>query len=190
VGMLGVGGGGGAAASSDDTRADAAVKITDRGTYYSVILDYTTGVSPRAMGQAYARAARRMEPGLEQFIDSCFSTISALPGVYQMLIQRARAIRPQIDPAYRDEIEGFASEFSGGDTDVAGDGKLSTDEVYLLNLLPDIAHVTQCSAVSVFGARSATGSTITARLLDWLPLEQLPKGQTVTTIRRPGGPFV
>ena len=184
AGLLGMAGG--AAPASDDARADAAVTITDQGTYYSVLLDYTTGITPRAMGQAYARAAKRTTPDIERLIDSCFTKIAAFPGVYQMLVTRAQAIRPQIDPAYRDEIEGFASQFSGGATDVAGDGKLSTDEVYLLNLLPDIAHVTQCSALSVFGARSATGSTITARLLDWLPLEQLPRGQTVTTIRRPG----
>lgn len=160
------------------------VQITNTGKYYSVVLDYSAGTTAYALGQEYGTALKTALPTIETLIDGYEADmLGDSATLYQAVLTRARAIKPQLDTAYREEIRGIASRFSGGTTNTMGDGKVSQDELLLLNLIPDVARTTQCSAFSVFGARSATGKTITARLLDWGTESQLPRLQAVTTIR-------
>ena len=57
------------------------------------------------------------------------------------------------------------------------------DEFYFLQLINDVARATQCSGISVYGARSETGHPMTARILDlYSGFEQLKQLQAVTTI--------
>jgi hypothetical protein len=98
---------------------------------------------------------------------------------------RARNLKAQIDPAYREEMEGLAATFTGGNRNWFNDGRISTEEVYLLNLMGDVWRLTECSGVAVWGPRSATGKNITARLFDWSggKMSQLTKIPAVTTIK-------
>jgi hypothetical protein len=104
---------------------------------------------------------------------------------YADLLDRANDINTQLPEDYRNELEGFYSMLSNTAIDVAGDGKLSKAEFYIMNLIPDIIDYSQCSAVSVFGTLSATGSTITGRNLDWPGgfFNEFPQLQAVTVIR-------
>ncbi len=167
------------------TAQDSSVSIVNRGSHYEVIMDYTTGVSHYNMGQKLMQKITQALPSFEQLTDSYLAELAGTQNSYAILLSRSADIIPQIPQEYRDEMEGMASQLSGGNTDKMGDGKLSKDELYLMQLIPDIARSTQCSAISVFGPRSATGSTMTARILDWGDgsQHQLAQIQSVVTIK-------
>ena len=162
------------------------VRITNKGNYFDVVLDYTTGISPWKMGSNYARAILEMVPDYEELVDSYISqTITQYN--YPYIAFRVEDIWPQVPENYRMEIEGMAEQFSGGDNDLRGDNKISKNEFMLFNLFPDVYRWTQCSFVSVFGDYSDTGKNITARNLDWYggDSNQLPQMQAVITIKYP-----
>jgi len=143
------------------------VTIKNRGTYFEVTLDFSRGASHLEMGKELGLKIVETVPEYEASLDSYLSEISKDTDTYNLFIKRVNDIRPQLDKEYRDEIEGMASSFSGQGKNIRGDGKLSEDEVYLMNLCPDIARFTQCSALGVYGERSESGHDISMRILDW-----------------------
>jgi hypothetical protein len=64
-------------------------------------------------------------------------------------------------------VDAMSAAMNLGTTNVRGDGQLSRDELWLYNLIPDVARETQCTAIGVYNSRSATGKSIVTRLLDW-----------------------
>jgi hypothetical protein len=88
---------------------------------------------------------------------------------YEEHFKKLHYLKPQVPPEYRAELKGMASRFSGGNENVRGDGKLSLDELYYINLYVDIMMARGCSAISVFGSSSMTGTNMMARLVDWYP---------------------
>ncbi|HEX2925662.1 MAG TPA: C45 family peptidase [Ruminiclostridium sp.] len=162
------------------------VTITDKGNYYDVVLDYSSGLTHRQMGEAFARGILRVIPDYEYLVDSYIA--ENLPkSEYPYSFFRVDDIKPQLNKDYVDEIEGMASVFSGGRNNVWNDKKVSIDEFYIFNLFTDIVRNTECSVVSVFKSRSETGKTITGRNLDWYggSINQLPKIQAVITYKYP-----
>lgn len=164
------------------------VAIADRGAYYEVYLDYTCGMGPYEMGAAYAHKIALVEPQFEYLVDSYLAErANQLQGYgisYQDLLDRLNDIRPQIYADYCLEVEGMATQCHGDASSVPGDGVLSEAEIFILNLSADVVRPFACSAVGVFGARSATGFPITARLLDYYggAENQLPRLHAVVTI--------
>ncbi len=143
------------------------VTIKNRGTYFEVTLDFGSGASHREVGKELGVKILETVPEYEASLDSYLSEISKDNNTYNLFMKRVKDIKPQLDKEYRDEIEGMASSFSGQEKNIRGDGKLSEDEVYLVNLCPDIARLTQCSALGVYGDRSESGQDISMRILDW-----------------------
>lgn len=144
--------------------------------YYQVIFDYTTGISRKEMGRKYGEILFEMfgnaiEQGHANYIES--------QPYYTEYMKRVKNIKTQIPKEYREEIEGLASNFSGGEIDEK-DGKLSINEVYFLNLSHGILQKNRCSGFSVYGDRSYNGKTMTAWLLDWAYGTSVP---TVFTIK-------
>lgn len=160
-----------------------AVQIINCGNYYQVLMDYTTEISHYDMGVELAKKILRAKPDYEHLLDSYIAEMSGWD--YSYYINRLHDIKPQMNQAYQNEIDGMASQFSGGDINEIGDNKVSKDELYLVQLLADVARPTQCSGISVYGARSETGHPITARILDWSDgsEHQLAQVQAVTTIK-------
>lgn len=158
------------------------VSITPGTGFYQVTILSSDG-NHYAVGREYGQKVLATVPDYEQLIDSYLKELqeaavpvtgSGIPGTagsipFAVMIERALEIKKQIDPLYLQELDGFASTLSGGDHDELGDGKLSRNEYLLLNLVPDIATTTACSALAVTGARSATGKTIVGRITDWFP---------------------
>ncbi len=170
---------------SEKNSADA-VRITDMRAYYDVVMDYGSGLSPRQMGQALGEKIQQKMPEYEALVDSYLLEITGnKEEVYQEFLRRANVIKAHIDPAYREEIEGLASQFSGGTSNVRGDKKLSRDECFLLNLIPDAARGSMCNALAIFGPRSETKKTLVERTLDWHAgsQHQSSRIQAVLTIR-------
>lgn len=162
------------------------VTVTNEGNYYNVVIDYTTGISPRQMGEDYAEAILKVVPNYEELIDSYLSETHN-KSEYRLNMYHVEGLKNQIDDEYNDEIKGMASVFCKDTEDVRYDKELSENELYMLNLLADLGSGTQCSYVSVYGSRSSTGHTLTGRNLDWFAGQdnQIIKVQSVTTILYP-----
>ncbi len=164
------------------------VTITDKGNYFNVELDFTKGLSHREIGKEFARGILLAVPDYEALVDSYIAE-NLFKSEYNEAFWRVDDIKKQMNKEYREEIEGMAEVFSGGDKNVRGDNKISKDEFFMFNLFLDVIRSTQCSFVSVFGSQSATGKTITGRILDWYggDKNQLPRIQAVITMKNPTG---
>ncbi len=160
------------------------VTVTDMSTHYRVAIDVGDG-SHYNIGKEYARKMLQVVPDWEAIVDSYIAELASNNTIFNILLVRVANIKPQIPQDYKSEIEGFASMLSGTTINAPGDNYISKDELYLINLLPDVCRATQCSAVSVFGNLSATGSTITGRILDWMTGDdnQFPRLQAVVIIQ-------
>ena len=170
---------------SSSLAQDSAVSIVDRGNYYEVTMDYTTGINHYDMGRMLMQKMTQILPNYEQLTDSFLAEMVGTHSVYGILLSRVQDIKPQIPQEYQDEINGMVSQLSGSNINNVGDGKLSKDEFYLMQLITDVDQSTQCSGISVYGSRSATGNTMTARILDWFDgsKHQLAQIQSVLTIK-------
>lgn len=164
----------------------AAVTLTDESNYFRVTLDYTKGAPRRQIGEALGAAILKAVPDYERLVDSYIAeNIDSYE--YPEAFYRVADLKINLNRDYLDEIEGIASQFSGGTKNVRRDGKISRDEFILFNLFPDIIRGTGCNFISVFGKRSATGKTILSRALDWYAgdLNQLPQIQALITFKYP-----
>lgn len=113
------------------------ITITDKGNYFDAVLDYTSGLTPRDMGAAFARGILKVVPDYETLIDSYIA--ESLPDYeYSFIFPRVDDIKPQLDQNYIEEIEGMASVFSGGSENIRKDNKISVGELYVLNLFTDV----------------------------------------------------
>ena len=161
------------------------VIIADKGNYYKVVLDFSKGLGHKQIGEEYAKQIKKAVPEFESLVDTYIYDLTANKNRYKYILVRVNDIKHQIPQEYKDEIEGMATVFSGGTINIRGDKKLSIDELYFFNLIPDVVRPSQCLAVSVFGQRSATHKAMVARILDWFGgySNEIPKIQSVTTIK-------
>ncbi len=154
------------------------VTIKNMGSYYKLTIDYTVESDRYETGKRIGNALLRGTDSFEKRIDS-FIALTAknygypdiVPGTpeehYRLFIGRVKSLKPLMPAAILNEISGAASCFSGGESDVMNDGKLSINEYFLMNLIIEATENTECCAVSAFGSASKSGSTITARIMDW-----------------------
>jgi hypothetical protein len=158
-------------------------------TYYDIVMDYT-GRTNKEMGKALAEEILRVVPDYESIADSLLKDQFDMLEKYNLgpdfptAIIRAHAILRNVPREYLDELEGM-QEILNYDTDVLGDGRLSKNELTLLQIFPDVIRPTQCSAAAAFGRSSATGKTILGRNLDWdaLPHNDMSRMHAVTTTK-------
>lgn len=153
--------------SEEASFSSESISIINKGTHFEIVLDFTTGKSNYDMGEEYGALILEAIPEYELILDLYIAEMTESDQEYNYLLDRVIDIKPQINKDYVDEIEGIASNFLGLGPNIRGDGKLSAEELFLINLFPDVARSAQCSAFSVFGERSETKETITARILDW-----------------------
>ncbi|MBR5405194.1 MAG: hypothetical protein IK107_02775, partial [Oscillospiraceae bacterium] len=161
--------------------ADGLCTIEAKAHYYDVTLDLTKG-DHFAVGAAYAETILQLplsyEEYLEEYLYENLSTVyrseealieagAKADGKYDLIIDRIRKMKAAANEAYQQEMNGFASRFSGGDSGFVQDGKLSRDEADLVSLVPDVLRETACSALAVDGSRSASGKPMVARLMEW-----------------------
>ncbi len=147
------------------------VTIDKKSSYYDVALDFESG-SHYDVGKAYGEAILEIYPSfatiMEPYIyENIYMAFPDLEEDFTPITARLEAIMPTIDKDYQEEIKGLADSLA---TDTKGfimDEKLSQEEVYLLQFIPDILRGTQCSGLSVYGKTSKTGAPITIRLLEW-----------------------
>ncbi len=143
------------------------VDINWNGTFTEVIMEFSDSTH-KEMWSLYVEKLLMVFPTLEADYDTWLVT-SMDRKTYSDRLQKLQYLKPQVPKEYQDEIEGMASNFSGGTNNIQGDGKLSIDELYYINLSIDIIMARGCSAISVFGPPSVTGRNMVARLVDWYP---------------------
>ncbi len=162
---------------------DTAVVIEDMGKYYMVTIDMTKGYSHYQVGQSYGRCIKKMVPGYEDIISSYLWQLATVQGLWLNTIpSRIENVKPQIDAAYVDEMNGLVSQMAGT-SDWTGH-----QLIYGFNLIPDIFRSSQCSAFGCWGAASFTGKNVAYRTLDWwggLWKVKIPTIQAVTKIKYP-----
>lgn len=159
-------------------KKNEAVTISDRGSHYYLTVDYTGGMSHYEAGRLIGAALQKGVEGFEKRFDE-FIALTAknygypeTPGGtpeehYRLFMERVADLKPLLPHSIRDEIEGVSSTLSGGVNDVMGDGLLSVNEYYFINLIVETSENSECCAISAYGGSSSTGSTITARVMDW-----------------------
>jgi hypothetical protein len=174
------------------TSAGGNVTLQDCGTHFDVVLDFEKGASHRQIGEEYGELLRKHVPQFEKELDSYITEFARNWFVYKIGLRRVGQVKPQLSQQYKDEIEGIASRLTGGTTNALGDGKISKDELYLYNLLGDVARLFQCSALAVYGDSSASGKTVVGRNFDWPPgrQNQLSQVQSVVTVKAGEKSFV
>lgn len=145
--------------------------IEKKEDYYDVTLDYENG-SYEEVGAAYAETilmaypeyASIMEPYLYENIKLAFPN---LQGDYSIVLDRINTLKSSLPIEYQKEMEHYARVISNGEQGLVENGILSYEEALLTQMIPDALRGTSCSAMSVWGEKSATGETITARILEW-----------------------
>ena len=157
-----------------------------QNTYFLVTIDLT-GLSHKDMGRMYGEKIRQAMPSYDTVMDAMmkdqFDMLKQAGLSFDIVKQRAIALLQQVQPEYRDEIEGMASVFSAA-KDETGDGVFSRNEFLVWQFYVDVVRPTQCSASAAFADASASGNTIVGRNLDWYSLKDnsLAKIHTVTII--------
>jgi Acyl-coenzyme A:6-aminopenicillanic acid acyl-transferase. len=161
------------------------VTLQDCGTHFDVVLNLENGATHRQIGEEYGELLAAHVPQFEKELDSYITEFARNWFIYKIGLRRVGQIKPQLSQEYKDEIEGIASRLTGGTTNALGDGKISKDELYLYNLLGDVARLFQCSALAVYGESSSSGQTIVGRNFDWPPgkKNQLSQVQSVVTVK-------
>lgn len=142
------------------------VQIVDKGNYCLVTINAQSATSS-AIGSELGSKIPTAVPDYEWLLDSYIVEGAEEEWIYDELMLRVNDIRSQVPSAYQDEINAMSAAMNLGTTNGFGDGQLSRDELWLYNLIPDVAREYQCSALGVYNNRSASGRTIAARLLDW-----------------------
>ena len=146
--------------------------IQKRKSYYEVWLDYQSG-GPAQIGKAYAQTLLQAVPDYEKVLEPyLFENINLALGKsngnYEGLTERMQALFASLPDKYQQELDSFAREMCKGRTGFVQDEKLSYEEAILMQLVPDALRGTACSALSLWGSKTASGNNVICRNLEWL----------------------
>lgn len=149
---------------------DGSCVIDRKEDYFDVTLDISDGDHYRA-GAAYAGAVLKCDPDFEFDADTYLSVIISLYAAdikkseqNKVLSERLDKMKAGLPYEYREEVEGFASAFSGDDIKV-NDGKLSRTEACIFQLMYDMLNGYKGCAVSVSAERTENRSRLTSSVL-------------------------
>ncbi len=122
---------------------------------------------PVEQGAELGRQVKERFPDLEARYDSYLADTFTQGQFDTWLSGRVEPLRATaIDPAYLAELQGLAGALSLIGRNRLGDGYLSLDELWFLQLIPDIGGHTGGWGFGVYGTRSATGGALIGRNLD------------------------
>ncbi len=148
--------------------AGPTVNILQQKGYYKVNIDLTAvDGNRRLMGKAYGKQIKATISNYEYLIDSYFQNFLNDDKNYNKMLERMRHIWKNVPAEVQDEINGITDTLCSTNENIMGDNLLSPDEFRMLNLLADTFRATNCSAVGVMPAASASGKLILARNVDW-----------------------
>jgi len=136
-----------------------------------------TGVG---IGTTLGKAFKKQFPEIEKKYDTYLASFVDQKQFNEWVQKRVNVIKPNIDPAYRDEVNAIASTWTLSSQDQLGDGFLSENEFWVIQLIPDVGRQTNCSGFGVWGNFSALNSPIVGRNMDWYTNEEFRSLQAIT----------
>jgi hypothetical protein len=159
------------AAAEDD------VVIYDRANlYFEIHVTLNGKTTPYEIGRQYARSMLRVMPGWPAAVYAYVTGATWETGLsYGTLVARATALKQTVSPEVRGYVEGMASVVREESW-----GLVNENDCWILNLFPDIARPTMCSAVGAWGRYTDGGKPILGRNLDWSNDFILPKLNALT----------
>lgn len=129
------------------------------------------------MGNFIGVEVKKSFPDLEKQYDAYLSSLFSA-SQFKQLIPQIKALKAVIAPAYQAEVDAIAAAWQLNAQDELGDGKLSMDEFWLLQLLPDLTSINQGSAFAV--ANHSDKNPMVGRNLDWKNSVDLKSLQTIS----------
>jgi len=139
-----------------------------------------TNKTGHEMGIELGMAIKTRFPTIGKLYDEYLASFIDQATFNRWLTQRVNVLKSNIKPAYKDEIEAVASTLGLILHDQIGDGFLSWNEYWFLQLIPDVGRKTNCSGFGVFNQASALNSPIVGRNMDWPTTEGLRSIQAIT----------
>ena len=149
---------------------DGLCTINVMPSYLDVTLDYESG-SRRDVGAAYGKMLIEAVPDFEEIMEPYIheNLKNMYAGSYstETVEDRIYTLYDSMRDEYKEEIDGLATELSEGRHGIVEDGLFSYEEILAFQMVPDALRPTACSALSLWGDRTATGDRITLRNLEW-----------------------
>lgn len=115
-------------------------------------------------------------PDVEKLYDSYLAFLLS-PSHFKQLLPQVKSLKAAIDPDYQAEADAIAAVWQLNTLDNLGDGKLSFNEFWLLQLLPDLTAVNKGSVFAV--ANRSDKNPIAARNVDWKSTPELRSLQII-----------
>ncbi len=137
-------------------------------------------LSPLDVGLEIGRQSKQLFPDIEYRYDRYLMASLNQMGFNDILRGRLAKLKSHIDTAYQKEMEGIASSWTLIHENKLGDGYLSWDEYWLLNLLADIGLPANGTGFAVLNTVSREKSPIIGRNLDLKSTPELRALQAIT----------
>lgn len=129
------------------------------------------------IGATIGTEVQKAFPDLQRQYDSYLASIFSASQLKQLAPQ-VTALKTEIDANYKAEVEAIAANWQLQTVGSLGDGKLSVDEFWLLQLLADLTAIDKGSIFAV--DNDTTRNPIAARNLDWRNTPDLRALQAIT----------
>ncbi len=136
--------------------------------------------TPLEAGLETGRQAKRLFPDIERRYDAHLNSLFGQSTADALIQGRLPGLLEALDAPYQQELKGVIAAWTLVRDNRLGDGQLSEDEFYLLNLLTDIGQAPAGSGFGVMGKVSAEAGSIIGRNLDWASSPELRSLQTIT----------
>lgn len=132
-----------------------------------VIHIQTQGLTPLQTGLETGRQVKNLFPDVEQRYDAWLATLFKRSELEIIFRRQLPVLVSQLDEDSRAELQGISGAWSLSANNEVGDGRLSADEYYLLNLLPDLGLLPNGVGFGIYGKAAQDKNPVVGRNLDW-----------------------
>ena len=136
--------------------------------------------TPLETGLETGKQAKRLFPDIERRYDKHLSSLFHQAAFEIIRTEQLPVLWQNIPPRYQEEFKGIAAAWDLTGQNQLGDGRLSLDELRVLNLLADLGQAPAGSGFAVMGKVSAETGGIIGRNLDWKSSAELRSLQAIT----------
>ena len=165
------------AANNNLVPDSAPVTTSDKIPIIRVVAENLT---PLDIGLEIGKQSKALFTDIESRYDRYLMASLSQIGFDDILRNRLPRLRNSVEPGYQKELEGIASSWSLIHENKLGDGFLSWDEYWLLNLLPDIGIPANGVAFGVLGQLSSESGPAIGRNLNLKSSPELRSLQAIT----------
>ena len=142
-------------------------------------------LTPYAVGLEIGRQSKALFHDIEQRYDAHLQTVLSQTQFERIVRQQLPALLKKIDKSDQQALQAVRSVWLIAGENKLGDGRLSADEYYVLNLLPELGVPPGGVGIGVFDQASAESGPIVGRNLDWRHTPDLRAVQAITVYEYP-----